>query len=97
MIARLRRSTHSVFGWRGQDAATLFDQGYSANPYRVQWQLETRANAEAAQPDCGTLAHPRGSGVLFGGPALDGRLVGVPAPIEWCRGSTRDGLMRGSE
>ena len=38
--------------WRGEVVTVLAGQGYSANPYRVQWQLETRADPTLRMAFC---------------------------------------------
>jgi CRISPR-associated endonuclease Cas1 len=39
-------------GWRGEVLTTMSGQGYSANPYRVQWQLETRVDPKRRMAFC---------------------------------------------
>jgi CRISPR-associated endonuclease Cas1 len=39
-------------GWRSEVLASMSGQGYSANPYRVQWQLETRADPKLRMAFC---------------------------------------------
>jgi len=41
--------------WRGDIVCVAGASGYSANPFRVQWQLETRGNAERRNEFCRSL------------------------------------------